>query len=90
MTAAATDDEDNRDTASDDADVTLTDVIPTILVDKAALPESLPEPGGNVTYAVSVTNTSLETVTLTQLVDDTGSGLRLTGRQGRLPGRRRR
>jgi hypothetical protein len=39
-----------------------------------ALPEALPEPGGIVTYAVSVTNTSLETVTLTQLVDDEGSG----------------
>jgi len=74
VTAAADDDEGNRDTATDDADVTLTDVIPTILVDKAALPERLPEPGGNVTYAVSVTNASLEAVTLTQLVDDTGTG----------------
>lgn len=74
VTAVAADDEENRDTATDDADVTLTDVIPTIVVTKAALPETLPEPGGNVTYAVSVTNTSLETVTITQLVDDTGNG----------------
>ncbi len=74
VTAAAADDEKNRVTASDDADVKLDDVIPTILVDKAALPGNLPEPGGNVTYSVAVTNTSLETVTLTQLVDDTGAG----------------
>ncbi|HEV3362578.1 MAG TPA: LPXTG cell wall anchor domain-containing protein [Acidimicrobiia bacterium] len=74
VTAAAEDDEENRATDTDDADVALTDVIPSILVDKAALPATLPEPGGNVTYAVAVTNTSLETVTLTQLVDDLGRG----------------
>ncbi len=70
VTAAATDDELNRVTDTDDAEVTLTDVIPTILVDKTALPETLPEPGGNATYAVAVTNTSLETITLTGLVDN--------------------
>ena len=74
VTAGATDDENNRDTATDDADVAFTDVIPTILVDKAALPETLPEPGGDVTYSVAVTNTSLELVTLTKLVDDLGNG----------------
>jgi uncharacterized repeat protein (TIGR01451 family) len=74
VTAVATDDEKNRDTATDDAEVTLTDVIPTVVVTKVALPGTLPEPGGDVTYAVSVTNTSLETVTIARLVDDTGTG----------------
>jgi hypothetical protein len=45
--------------------VTFTDVLPTITVDKAADPTSLPEPGGPVEFTVVVTNNSSESVTLT-------------------------
>ena len=54
----------------DDATVTITDVLPTISVTKTATPVSLPEPGGNVTFLVAVTNTSVESVNLTALADD--------------------
>ena len=56
--------------ASADAMVTITDVEPTIAVSKAADPATLPEPGGMVTFTVGVANTSVETVTLSSLVDD--------------------
>src|SRR5581483_11492148 len=85
VTAAAADDDANRGTAFDDASVTLTDVKPTILVTKNAAPDSLPEPGGNVTFPVTVTNTGLEPVQLTGLVDNPG-GLNLAGQGTCLPG----
>lgn len=42
----------------------------TITVDKTALTPTLPVPGGDFTFRVQVTNTSLEAVSLTSLVDD--------------------
>ena len=42
----------------------------SIEVSKAADPTTLPEPGGTVTFTVVVTNTGVETVTLTSLLDD--------------------
>jgi len=57
-------------TDDDDAEVTLTDVPPTVLLDKTAAPLSLPEPGGTFTFNVKVTNTSAEPVTITELTDD--------------------
>jgi len=56
-------------TDTDDATVTLT-AVPTIRVDKSADPSSLPEPGGTFTFTVVVTNTSGETLTITDLDDD--------------------
>ena len=51
--------------------MTFTNVDPTITVDKTANPTMLPEPGGDVTYTIVVTNTSPdETVTLTDLDDN--------------------
>ena len=70
VTAVATDNDGTTDTKSDDATVTLTNVLPTIAVDKTANPTSLPEPGGNVEFTVVVTNISFEPVTLTSLTDD--------------------
>ncbi|MCA1683558.1 MAG: Ig-like domain repeat protein, partial [Actinobacteria bacterium] len=56
-------------TDSDDAVVTLTPV-PVIQVDKTATPLSRPEPGGDFTFNVVVTNTSNEVLTITALTDD--------------------
>ncbi len=55
----------------DDAVVTLTDVAPSIVVTKAPDKATLPEPGGDVVFAVTVKNTSVSSdpVTLTSLVD---------------------
>ena len=57
-------------TDSDDATVTITDVAPTLTVDKTANPTSVAEPGGDVTFTVVVTNLSNEPVTITSLADD--------------------
>ena len=70
VTAIATDNDGTTDTKTDDATVTLTNVLPTIAVDKSANPTSLPEPGGNVEFTVVVTNNSFEPVTLTSLKDN--------------------
>jgi hypothetical protein len=70
IVASAVDNEGNRTADNDDATVTLTDVLPTILVDKAASVATVPENGAPVTFTVTVTNTSVEPVTLTSLVDD--------------------
>ena len=56
-------------TDNDDAVVTLTPA-PTIQVDKTATPLSRPEPGGDFTFNVVVTNTSTEVLTITSLTDD--------------------
>lgn len=60
----------NSVSAQDTSTVTTPDVLPTIQVDKTVDPLTLPEPGGVVTFTVVVTNTSVEPVTLTSLVDD--------------------
>ena len=43
---------------------------PTIEVTKTAVPTTVPEPEGSLTFNVAVHNTSTETVTLTTLTDD--------------------
>ena len=77
-TVAAQDNEGNPAAASDTATVIVTDVPPTITVDKLVdangdtlfnPTESIPEPGGTVTYQVTVTNLSPETVTITSVSD---------------------
>ncbi len=70
VTATAVDDDGTPATANDDATVTILDVVPDITVEKDATPASRPEPGGDFTFPVRVTNTGSETVTITQLVDD--------------------
>jgi uncharacterized repeat protein (TIGR01451 family) len=59
-------------TDSDDATVTLTGQPgpPTIDVVKTADPLSRPEPGGTFTFAVVVTNTSTQILTIVSLTDD--------------------
>ena len=70
FTATVTDGDGNTDTATADATVTYTDVLPTVTLDKSAAPASLAEPGGAFTYTLTITNTSLESVTITALIDD--------------------
>jgi hypothetical protein len=80
ITVTATDDDGATLTDTDDAVVGLTDVPPTVAIDKAASPSELLAPGGTVTFTVLVTNTSAEPVTITALVDDVHGPL--TGRPG--------
>ncbi|MFO7696441.1 MAG: hypothetical protein R6X16_04705 [Anaerolineae bacterium] len=69
ITSLVTDDDGSTDEQDDDATVTIVDVMPAITVDKAASPTSVPEPGGMVTFTVTVTNTSVEPITLNTLTD---------------------
>ncbi len=74
VAATVEDNEGNSTTLTDSASVTTTDTPPTFSVDKSLLyPAQLDEPGGTAFYRLVVTNTSLEPITLTALVDDPGS-----------------
>jgi len=70
VTATGVDDDGTQVTDTDDATVSLTSVLPSIVVDKTVTPGSRPEPGGTFTFSVAVTNTSFEPLTLTTLIDD--------------------
>ena len=71
VTASGTDDDGNDVSDDDDATVRITDVDSSILVTKTADPTSLPEPGGNASFSVTVKNTSaVDSVTITSLTDD--------------------
>ena len=71
MTASGTDDDGDPVSGQDSATVTVIDVAPTATVTKTALPTSVDEPGGNVTFSVTVSNTgTAESLDLTALVDD--------------------
>src|SRR5207249_2331930 len=70
FTAHAFDADQHDVSASDDATVTRTDVLPTISVDKTVAPTSVPETGGTVAYHYIVTNTGTVSVTITSLSDD--------------------
>ncbi|MFN8103431.1 MAG: DUF5979 domain-containing protein [Acidimicrobiia bacterium] len=71
VTASGTDDDNQPVGDTDDATVTVTDVTGGITVLKDANPTTIPEPGGNVTFSVSVHNDStVDSVTITSLSDD--------------------
>jgi uncharacterized repeat protein (TIGR01451 family) len=71
VTASGTDDDGNPVVDDDDATVTISDLASSILVTKTADPTSLPEPGGNASFSVTVKNTSAtDSVTITSLSDD--------------------
>jgi hypothetical protein len=61
----------NTVSGQDDATVTIINKMPAISVDKTANPTSVNEPGGNVTFTVTITNNSVSSdpVTLTSLSD---------------------
>jgi hypothetical protein len=69
-TASGQDDDGQPVEGSDDATVTLEDVLPVITVSKTPDPTSVPETGGDVTYTVTVGNDALEVVTLVSLNDN--------------------
>lgn len=61
-------------TDSDSANVTV-DYLPNIEVTKSAIPTSIPETGGSVTFTFSVKNKAPEDFILTALIDDTYGNL---------------
>ena len=69
----------------DDVTCTFTnDPLPAITVSKTAAAQTLPEPGGTMTFTVRITNTTAESVTLSGLTDDVygdlnGQGTCVTG-----------
>ena len=79
VTAAVEDDELNTASNSGSTSISFTDAIPGISVSLEPSVESLNEPGGDITYLLSVINTSLEPVTLTSLLDDTFGDLTSKG-----------
>ncbi len=70
VTVVGRDDDGSSVSDTDDATVTITGVPPTVNITKTPSPASLPEPGGQFTFNFVVTNTSNESVTITQLTDD--------------------
>ena len=70
VTAVATDNDGTTDTKTDDATVTLTDVLPAVTLNKAAFPTTMPEPGGAFLFTLDIKNDSVEPVTITALTDD--------------------
>jgi uncharacterized repeat protein (TIGR01451 family) len=70
VTANASDSELVTIEETDSFTVTVTDVLPSISINKTVDPAFLPEPGGMVTYTVEVDNLSVEAVTLDSLIDD--------------------
>ena len=69
FTATAKDSQNNTDTATDNATVTRTDVLPDITVTKTANPTAVPETGGNVVFTFRVTNNSAEAAIISSLSD---------------------
>ena len=67
VSATVEDDEDNELTETDDATVSILEVLD---VTKTHTPGAIGEPGANVTFFVTVQNTSPNSMTLTTLVDD--------------------
>lgn len=54
-------------------EITITNILPALVVDLTSDPANLDEPGGTVTYTVEVGNVGLEALELTSLVDGEGS-----------------
>ncbi|MEJ2741182.1 MAG: hypothetical protein P8176_01490 [Gammaproteobacteria bacterium] len=71
VTASGADDDGNTVSDSDSAHVVINDVPSSITIDKSVNPDVLPEPGGNATFTVVITNTSLvDTVSINSLIDN--------------------
>jgi hypothetical protein len=69
VTAVASDNDGNSDTATDDATVNFTDVLPDITVTKNPDVTSVPETGGNVIFTFVITNNNAEAVTIDSVSD---------------------
>lgn len=74
-TVTGTDDDGETVSASGEESVAVTDVPSSITVDKVASVESVDEPGGAVTYTVTITNTSpADAVTIGSITDSVAGG----------------
>ena len=69
ITVTGKDDEQNETSATADARVDFSDVKPTVDVTKTDGGASVAEPGGTVTYTLTIQNTSFEKVNVTTLTD---------------------
>ncbi|MCZ7628049.1 MAG: DUF11 domain-containing protein [Microthrixaceae bacterium] len=74
VVVTAVDDDDNTATGDDDEAVDVTDVLPVIEVTKDDGEASVDAPGGEVTYTVKITNSSVEPVTVTSITDVVNGG----------------
>lgn len=70
VTAAGVDPESNTATASDDATVNFTDVLPDVSITKVANPTTAKWSGDYVDYTLTITNVGNETFVIATLVDD--------------------
>lgn len=72
VTAGGTDALGHPVSGTDDAVVTVTDVQPAVVVEKSGTPSTVSEPGGDVTFSVTVTNPAgaVEPIWLSELSDD--------------------
>lgn len=71
VTGAGEDENLNPLSDFDSASVAFDDVLPAVTVTKSAAPTSVNEPGGAVTFTITVTNDVDEELTLDSLADDT-------------------
>ena len=69
FSATVTDNDGNNDTATDDATVTYTDVLPIVVLTKSAVPTSLPIPGGDFIFTLEIANNGLEEFMVTGITD---------------------
>ena len=69
LTARVRDDEGNTASRTVQADVVISNVNPVFRVLKTAAPATMPEPGGPVTFTVTLINDSRENVTIDSFVD---------------------
>jgi uncharacterized repeat protein (TIGR01451 family) len=69
ITATLTDDEGNPVQDSDSATVSITDSDVSVSIDKSVSTTSLPESGSPVDFTLTITNESVEPVTITSLTD---------------------
>ncbi|WP_426572221.1 DUF7507 domain-containing protein [Aquihabitans sp. McL0605] len=75
VVVGGTDDDGHPVSAHGDESVDITDVPSSLQVTKTANVDSVPEPGGPVTYTVTVKNTSAaDSVTITSITDSVGGG----------------
>lgn len=72
LSITVTDNEKNTDTRLDSEDTEMTDVKPSIDVTKTDNDATLPWNGGNVTYHVTIKNTSVEAVVVKSIADEIG------------------
>jgi uncharacterized repeat protein (TIGR01451 family) len=79
VTGSASDGDGNTDEDSDDATVNFSDALPAITVTKTAIPTSVVEPGGAVTFSITVTNLVGESLTLDSLTDSVFGDLNGSG-----------